>query len=366
MSKQLFSPYTLGKLTLQNRVVMAPMTRSRAIGNVPNVLMAKYYGQRKGAGLLITEGTAPSPNALGYPRIPGAYSAEQTAGWKAVVDEVRKGDAKIFLQIMHTGRVSHPDNMPAGARVLAPSAVALTDTKMYVDGKGEQPIPLATPMNEADLKDAIAEYAETAKNAIEAGFDGVELHAANGYLLEQFIHPKTNQRTDHYGGSLENRLRFVRNVAEATIAAVGADRIGIRVSPYGAFNEMGAFDGVDETHVALAELSKELGLVYMHIVDHEAMGAPAVPNEIKRKIQDAFGGTIILSGGYDAESAEKDLQAGKGDLVAFGRPYIANPDLVIRMKEEAPLADPDQNTFYTPGAEGYIDYPVLAEEEAAE
>ena len=365
MSNPLFSTFHLGDLQLQNRVVMAPMTRSRAIGNVPNVLMAKYYGQRKGAGLIITEGTAPSPNALGYPRIPGAYSAEQTAGWKAVVDEVHKGGAKLFLQIMHTGRVSHPDNMPAGARVLAPSAVALTDTKMYVDGQGEQPIPLAEPMTEADLQDAIAEYAETAKNAIEAGFDGVELHAANGYLLEQFIHPKTNRRTDHYGGSIENRLRFVRNVAEATIAAIGADRTGIRVSPYGAFNEMGEFDGVDKTHIALAELSKELGLVYMHIVDHEAMGAPAVPSEIKQKIRAAFGGPIILSGGYDAERAQKHLQAGKGELIAFGRPYISNPDLVLRMKENAELAEPDQSTFYTPGAEGYIDYPVLVEEQSA-
>ena len=362
MSKLLFTPYTLGKLTLQNRVVMAPMTRSRAVDNLPNVMMAKYYGQRKGAGLLITEGTAPSPNALGYPRIPGAYSAEQTAGWKAVADEVHRGDAKLFMQLMHTGRVSHPDNMPAGARVLAPSAVPLESTKMYVDGKGEQPIPLAEPMTEADLKDAIAEFAEAAKNAIEAGFDGVELHAANGYLLEQFIHPKTNQRSDHYGGSPENRLRFVRNVAEATIAAVGADRVGIRVSPYGAFNEMGAFDGVDETHVALAGRCKELGLAYMHIVDHEAMGAPAVPTAVKQKIREAFGGPIILSGGYDAERAEQDLQAGKGELVAFGRPYVANPDLVLRMKENAELNDPDHSTFYTPGAEGYIDYPVLVEE----
>ena len=357
----LFEPFQLGKLTLQNRVVMAPMTRSRATDNLPNVMMAKYYGQRGSAGLIITEGTAPSPNALGYPRIPGAFSAAQTDAWRAVTEAAHRDGAKIFLQIMHTGRVSHPDNMPAGGRVLAPSAVALTDTKMYVDGKGEQDIPLATPMTEADIQTAIDEYVQTAKNAIEAGFDGVELHAANGYLLEQFLHPGTNKRTDRYGGSLENRLRFVRNVAEATVAAIGADRTGIRVSPYGAFNEMGEFDGVDETHVALAKLCKEIGLVYLHIVDHEAMGAPAVPTEIKRKLQFAFEGPIILSGGYDAERANRDLRDGKGDLVAFGRPFISNPDLVLRMREGEELTDPNQETFYTPGVEGYIDYPVLAE-----
>ncbi len=342
---------------------MAPLTRSRAIDNIPNSLMATYYGQRAGAGLIITEGTSPSPNGLGYPRIPGCFTPEQARGWKLTTDAVHEKGGRIFLQIMHTGRVSHPGNMPAGAEVLAPSAVPFADLKMYVDGKGELPIPLARPMNVQDIVDVVEEYAATAKLAVEiGGFDGVEIHAANGYLLEQFISPITNKRDDQFGGSIENRLRLVRNVMEAVVAAIGADRVGMRVSPYGVLNEMGEYDSIEETYQRLAAMANDAGIAYLHTVDHVGMGAPAVPESIKRSLRDTFNRTLILSGNYDAIEAENDLQANKGDLVAFGRPFISNPDLVERFRQDARLQLPKQDTFYTPGPVGYIDYPFLVKE----
>ena len=233
----LFSKTTLGPLALQNRLVMAPMTRNRATGNVPNDLMAQYYAQRASAGLIITEGTSPSPNGLGYPRIPGIFSAAQIAGWKRVTEAVHAQGAKMFMQLMHCGRIAHPLNLPAGARVLAPSAVAAAG-EMYTDAEGMKPNAMPQAMTEADIKTAIEEYAQAAKNAVAAGFDGIELHGANGYLLEQFIRPNSNQRTDRYGGSIENRARFVLEVADAAIKAIGKDKVGIRLSPFGVFNDM--------------------------------------------------------------------------------------------------------------------------------
>ncbi len=359
MPEKLLSPYTLGPLSLRNRVVMCPLTRSRATDNIPNSLMATYYRQRAGAGLIITEGTSPSANGLGYPRIPGCFTKEQSMGWRQVTDAVHEEGGKIFLQIMHCGRVSHPGNMPAGSRILAPSAVAMTQTKMYVDGKGDQPIPLPTPMTEEDMEATIQEYVTCAKLAAEAGFDGVELHAANGYLLEQFINPTTNKRDDQFGGSVENRLRFVRNVTEAVVAAVGAERVGMRISPYGMLNDMGHYDSIEETYLSLVDMVNELDLTYLHIADLSGMGAPEVPRELEVALREKFNNTFILSGDYDEIEAENDLNMNRGDLVAFGRPFISNPDLVERFRKDAPLALFDQATFYTPGPEGYIDYPTL-------
>lgn len=362
MSDKLFSPYTFAGIELKNRVVMAPLTRSRAYKNLPNDLMATYYEQRAGAGLIITEGTSPSPNGLGYPRIPGIFNQQQAEGWKLTTRRVHEKGGKIFLQLMHTGRVSHPDNLPAGARVLAPSAAPLTETKMWVDeAESELAIPVATPMTIDDIKDAIAEYANAARLAISAGFDGVEIHAANGYLIDQFINPISNKRTDQYGGTTANRLRFLWDVAEAIIAAIGKDKVGLRLSPYGVFNELGAFDDLEETFTGAAQLAQELGIAYLHLVDHEDMGAPEVPDSIRQRLRTTFTGTFILSGGYDRTKARHDLANDKGDLVAFGRPFIANPDLVARMQQDAPLNEPDPSTFYTPGPEGYTDYPVLEE-----
>lgn len=347
-------------LSLKNRIAMAPMTRSRADqDHVPTDIMATYYGQRSGAGLIITEGTSPSPNGVGYPRIPGIYNQAQIDAWKPVTQAVHERGSKVFLQVMHTGRISHPLNLPEGARVLAPSAIAAANTEMYTDQEGNQALPVPAEMTQTELQEAISEYVQAAKNAVEAGFDGVELHSANGYLLEQFISPDTNQRSDHYGGSIENRARFVLEVARETIKAIGADKVGIRLSPYGVFNDLGIYDALDETYAYLASELDKLGLVYVHLVDHSAMGAPEVPERIKETIRKAFTGTLILSGGYDLDRAEADIQAGKADLVAIGRPFIANPDLLERYQEGAELAQPDFDTFYTPGEKGYTDYPVL-------
>lgn len=362
----LFDKLSAKGLELQNRLVMAPLTRSRAIGNVPNDLMETYYAQRANAGLIIAEGTAPSPNGLGYPRIPGIFNRQQVAGWRRVTDAVHAKGGKIFIQLMHTGRVSHPLNLPAGAKVVAPSAIGLEQTKMYTDEQGPQPIPVPEAMSQKDITTALEEYVQAARNAVEAGFDGVELHAANGYLLEQFINPAANQREDEYGGSIENRARFVLEVAEAVVEAIGPEKVGIRLSPHGAFNEMDPdYPEVDATYHYLAEELGKIGLVYIHLVDHSSMGTPQVPASIKREIRERFPNLLILSGGYDAERAEKDLQAGHADLIAFGRPFLANPDLVTRLKEGAELNEPDPATFYTPGPDGYIDYPVLAEQEEA-
>lgn len=354
----LFSKTTLGTLTLQNHLVMAPLTRSRAIGNIPNELMAEYYAQRASVGLIVTEGTSPSPNGLGYPRIPGIFSAAQVAGWKLVTDAVHAKGAKIFIQFMHCGRVGHPLNLPAGARVLGPSAVAAAGD-MYTDAEGMKQNAMPQAMTEADIRTAIEEYAQGAKNAVAAGFDGVELHGANGYLLEQFIRPNSNLRTDRYGGAIENRARFVLEVADAVIKAIGKDRVGIRLSPYGVFNDMPLYDEMDSDYTWLAQQLNARGLVYIHLVDHSPQGAPVVPDSIKQMFRSTFKGTLILSGGYDAARAESDLAAGKCDLIAVGRPILANPDLVTRWKNGAALNAPDMGTFYTPGAKGYTDYPVL-------
>lgn len=359
----LFSKYSLGPITLNNRIVMAPMTRSRAIGNVPNDLMATYYAQRASGGLLITEGVAPSPNGLGYPRIPGIYNKEQAAGWKKVTDAVHAKGGRIFVQLMHTGRVSHPGNMPEGAEVVAPSAVQLSG-EMYTDAAGMQPYPTPRAMTQADIDKAIQEYVHAAKLAIEAGFDGVELHGANGYLMDQFLNTTTNQRTDGYGGTAENRNRFTIEVSTAVAEAIGAERTGIRLSPNGVFNGMGIWDGSDDQFIDLAKALGQLKLSYIHLVDHSAMGTPEVPSALKKAMHDAFGGTVIISGGLDRAKAEAGLKEGLGELAAFGRPFISNPDLVHRLKTDAPLAEADQKTFYTPGKEGYTDYPVLKPEVA--
>ncbi|WP_129779162.1 alkene reductase [Peristeroidobacter soli] len=355
MTHPLFTPAQLGQIHLQNRVVMSPMTRDRAIGNVPNELMATYYRQRSGAGLIITEGTSPSPNGLGYARIPGLFNEAQVAGWKTVTDAVHGAGGKIFVQLMHTGRVSHALNLPEAARVIGPAAI-VTPGEMWTDQSGQQPFPVPEVMSEKDIADTITEFATASKLAIQAGFDGVELHGANGYLLEQFLNVASNQRTDRWGGSVENRIRFVEAVAKASVEAIGADRVGIRLSPYGVFNGSTPDAQTDELYLTLIERLNTLGLLYIHIVDHSSMGAPPVSPELKAKLRAAFKGTYILSGGYDAARANADLAEQRGDLVAFGRPFISNPNLVEKLKASASLQAPDPNTFYTPGEKGYTDY----------
>jgi N-ethylmaleimide reductase len=360
MSKEntLFQLFEKSSFPLKNKVVMAPMTRSRATqDHVPTDIMATYYQQRAAsAGLIITEGTAPSLNGVGYPRIPGIYNPAQTDAWKKVTDAVHEKGSKIFVQLMHTGRVSHPDNMPPEAVVMAPSAIPPADTKMHVDGKGELEIPTPKEMTLREIEHVVEEFVQAAKNAMEAGFDGVEIHSANGYLLEQFINKNTNLREDSYGGSTKGRTRLTLKVVDAVIKAIGADHVGIRLSPNGQLNDVGPFDGQGETYEYLTRQLNDLGLLYIHLVNHEDMGAPALPDDLRNFIRDVFDGILILSGGYDDESAEKDLQDNKGDLIAFGRPLIANPDLVYRWKNNKDLNDPKPDLFYTPGPEGYIDY----------
>lgn len=354
-SKKLFSSYQLGNINLSNRIVMAPMTRSRAIGNIPNELMAEYYGSRAAAGLIITEGTSPSPNGLGYARIPGIYSPEQIAGWKKVTDAVHASGGHIFVQLMHTGRIAHPANLPAGAKVVGASAIAAANTPMWTDQEGMQALPTPEEISIVDIPAVIGEFVHGAKSAIEAGFDGVELHAANGYLLEQFLNPASNQRKDDYGGSIENRNRLVLEVAEAVAAAIGKDKTAIRLSPFGANGEMASDEHTHGQYADLAAALGDIGILYIHVVDHSALGAPPVPGVTKDEIRKRFGGTIILSGGYTADAAEADLQAGKGELVAFGRPFLANPDLVEKLKSGATPAQPEPSTFYTVGAKGYTE-----------
>ena len=360
---KLFSPVQLGRTLLMNRIVMAPMTRARALGNIPNELMAEYYGQRASAGLIITEGTSPSPNGLGYARIPGIFSAEQISGWRLVTNAVHAEGGRIFLQLMHAGRVGNNLNMPPETILSAPSAVPMSGV-VWTDSKGEQPYDMPREMTAVDVATAIVEYGTAASNAVAAGFDGVEVHGANGYLINQFLDPGSNLRDDAFGGDAGRRNCFAIEAASAVAAAIGADRVGIRLSPYGVFNDMsGGYEGIAGQYISLADELGHLDLTYLHTVDHSAMGAPK-PDSVTVQtmctaFRDAGGHAIILSGGYDRERAETDLNNGTADLISFGRPFISNPDFVKRLNSCLPLTDPDQSTFYTPGPQGYVDYPVF-------
>ena len=355
----LFDPFAARSLHLANRIVMAPLTRSRATPeHTPNALMATYYGQRASAGLIITEGTSPSPNGLGYPRIPGLYDPTQADAWKATTAAVHAQGGKIFVQFMHCGRVAHIANLPAGAEVVGPGT-AVCPGEMFTDAQGMQPHSAPRAMSNNDLAHVIDEYVAAANLAMDAGFDGVELHGANGYLIEQFLNPLVNQRTDGYGGTSERRNRLALEIARATVAAIGADRVGIRLSPYGIFNGTGEFPEVETQYLTLVHSLSAIGLLYLHLVDHSSMGAPTVPADFKLKLRAAFDGMFILSGGFDHVSAEQALSAERGDVVAFGRAFLANPDLVARMRTDAPLNKPDEATFYVAGAKGYTDYPTL-------
>lgn len=346
---KLFESMQLGRLTLPNHVVMAPMTRSRAVGGIPNALMRDYYTQRATAGLLITEGTAPSPNAMGYARMPGLYSAEQVAGWRLVTDSVHAAGGRIVAQLMHTGRMGHPLNLPAGARMVAPSAVAAAGD-MFTDQHGPLPLPEPEAMSASDLVEARAAFVSAAKNAIDAGFDAIELHGANGYLLEQFLHPHSNRRTDAYGGSVLARMRFVAEVIDASAAAIGADRVGLRLSPYGTLGDLPEHAEADVQMRAVAAAAR--GLLYLHLVTKPSAAYAAT----EAALGTAFAGPLMLNGGFERESAEAALVSGRARLVSFGRPFLANPDLVQRLEADAPLAAPDFSTLYTAGPKGYVDH----------
>ncbi|HEX8658369.1 MAG TPA: alkene reductase [Hymenobacter sp.] len=354
--KKMLTPYRRGGLALKNHLVMAPMTRSRAIGNLPNALMAEYYGQRAGAGLIITEGTAPLPDGLGYPRIPGVFTAEQVVGWKQVTAAVHAGNSQIFVQLMHIGRIGHVDNLPAGAQLVGPSAIPAAG-QIFTDTAGLQDHSAPVALTAEGIRAIIAGHVGAACNAISAGFDGVELHGANGYLIEQFLNPHVNDRTDLYGGSVANRARLALDLARETAAAIGPEKVGIRFSPFSALGDLSAYpeEEVQETYVYLAQELDRIGVAYLHI----GVNAP-IPPALLTATRAAYRGTIILCNGLTPETAEAALNAGFADLVAFGRSFLANPDLALRIAEEAPLNAPDYATLYTPGPAGYTDYPVLA------
>ncbi len=351
---KIFEPIELNNIIIGNRIAMAPMTRSRAIGNLPNQMVETYYSQRASAGLIITEGVAPSPNGLGYSRIPGAYSQEQTAAWAKVTEAVHRNNGVIFMQLMHTGRISHIANMPDGAMIVAPSAIAASGD-MWTDTAGMQPMPIPAEMSGEDIKVAIAEFVQAAENAINAGFDGVELHGANGYLIEQFLNPGTNMRTDAYGGSVTNRVRFVIELVQAVAAKIGGGRVAVRISPYNTYNDMPAYDDIYATYNALSTALNELGIAYLHLIDYAARGTEEGLKLI-HTIRQNFKGIYMLNGGYTGERAEEVLSSGLADMVSFGAPFISNPDLPYRLQNNIPLAQPNTALFFTPGAEGYIDY----------
>ncbi|TGE21368.1 alkene reductase [Hymenobacter aquaticus] len=362
-ASNLFSPFQMGAVSLPNRLVMAPMTRSRANndGNVPTDSTVTYYEQRASAGLIITEGAQVSPQGVGYVFTPGIYSAAQVAGWRKVTDAVHAAGGRIFIQLWHVGRISHPD-FHNGELPVAPSAVQPTGVQAYTTN-GMQEIPTPRALETAEVKAIVEDFRQAAANAKEAGFDGVEIHGANGYLVDQFIQDGTNQRTDEYGGSVENRARFALEVVQAAADVFGADRVGIRLAPTGAMGGITDSDRV-RTFRYVAEQLNALGLAYLHVIEalpgHPMAAAPGVP-AVAAELRKVFTGPFILNGGYTQETAEAALANNEADLIAFGVPFIANPDLVERFEQGTALNMPDQATFYSGGDKGYIDYPSLEE-----
>ena len=355
----LFQPYRLGDLELRNRLVMSPMTRSRALdGNVPNSLAATYYAQRASAGLIVTEASQVSPQGVGYIRTPGIHSAEQVAGWKTITDTVHRAGGKIFAQLWHVGRVSHPD-FHDGALPVAPSALPVEGEAFTTRGRTKLVTPRA--LETSELPGIVAQFRTAAENAKAAGFDGVELHGANGYLLDQFLRDGANRRTDAYGGSLGNRARLPLEVTDAVIDIWDPQRVGYKLSPYFSGYSMSDSNPIETFSFIAAELSKRR-LAYLHVSEAVAgpMAAAAGTRRATPVLRDTFGGALIVNGGYDARSGHAAIASGEADLVAFGVPFLANPDLPARYRRNAELNAPDQATFYAGEEKGYIDYPALA------
>lgn len=354
----LLSPVKLGAYELPNRLIMAPLTRNRAgAGNVPHELNATYYAQRASAGLIVSEATQISPQGVGYPATPGIHSSEQVAGWKQVTKAVHDRGGRIFLQLWHVGRISHPDLQPNGELPVAPSAIA--PAGMAATYTGEKPFVTPRALETAEIAGIVEDYRQAAKNALEAGFDGVEIHGANGYLIDQFLRNGSNQRTDQYGGSIENRLRFALEVVEAVTGVWGADRVGIRLSPSGTFNSMSDSDPQALFSNLVGQLDR-YNLAYIHIVEPRIdNGAPEGQNLTAGFFRSVYSGTIVAAGGHDKESGEATIASGDADLIAYGRWYISNPDLAERFATNADLNPYDRSTFYGGSEKGYTDYPTL-------
>ena len=358
MNTTLQTPIQIGPYHLTNRLVMAPLTRMRAPDNIPSDLMVTYYAQRASAGLIITEASPISTQGVGYPATPCIYNDAQVAGWKKITEAVHAKNGHIFLQLWHVGRISHPD-FHEGALPVAPSAIAPKGDA--VTPTGMQPFVTPRALETDEIQGIVEDYRNAAKNALASGFDGVEIHSANGYLLDEFLRDGTNQRTDSYGGTFENRARILLEVTAAVVAVWGAERVGIRLSPSGTFNDMTDSDPETFFVYLLGQLNR-FELAYLHVVDalegDIRHGANVIKLEVLRK---AYQGTLIVCGGYDQVRAEQVIAQGEADLVAFGQLYIANPDLAERFKLNAPLNEPNVATFYGGNEKGYTDYPALAD-----
>ena len=370
-NKKILEPVTLGRHQLANRIVLPPLTRQRAAqGDVPTDLMAQYYSQRASAGFMVTEGTQIEPRGKGYAWTPGIYSAAQIAGWRKVTRAVHAEGGVIFAQLWHVGRVSHTALQPGGAAPVAPSALPALNAKAFIEtgpGAGTLVAPsMPRELSVAEIAELVKLYAQAARNALEAGFDGVEIHAANGYLVNQFISGHANTRTDEYGGSLEKRLRFLREVVEAVAAVVGPERMGVRFTPlFTSTDEDRVYIGFveDDPHATYIEAIKVLeqaGVGYLSIAEADWDHAPDLPEEFRRDVRQAFSGRIVYAGRYTAERGERLLETGLADLIAFGRPFIANPDLPARIANDWPLNAVDAATMYGGAEQGYTDYPAFA------
>jgi N-ethylmaleimide reductase len=357
MSADLFSPVNIGRLQLPNRIVMAPLTRNRAAaGDVPQPMHVTYYRQRATAGLIISEASPISPQGVGYPGTPGIYSEAQVAGWQAVTRAVHGAGGHIFQQLWHVGRISHPDLQPGGAAPVAPSAIRPAGDAVTTTGL--QPFVTPRALEPDEIQAIVAQYATAARNALQAGFDGVEVHAANGYLIDQFLRDGSNQRTDDYGGSLENRSRLLREVLQAVCEAVGPERVGVRISPENSFNDM-RDSQPQETFEYVAGLLSGFGLAYLHVVEGDMVAGEKSLDY--GRIRAAFKGIYMANCRYDLARAQQAIAAGAADMVSFGTLYIANPDLVERFRQGAALNTPDPGTFYGGDEHGYTDYPFMAE-----
>ncbi|MGI2207810.1 alkene reductase [Shewanella baltica] len=359
----LFMSYKLASLALNNRIVMAPMTRARTTqpGNIPNDLMAQYYAQRASAGLIITEATQISDDSQGYSFTPGVYTAEQIEGWKKVTAAVHQAGGKIFNQIWHVGRVSHPIFQQGNAPI-APSAIAPVGTKVWIVDEAHLEgqmvdCPESRAMVQADIDRVVADFAQAGVNAVAAGFDGIEIHGGNGYLIDQFLRTNSNHRTDAYGGSQENRIRFLLEIVQAVSAKIGADKVGVRLAPYVTFKDMACPEIVDTILLAAKHLSA-LGVAYLHLSEADWDDAPQVPESFRVELRKVFKGSIIVAGRYDVARANEVIDNGYADLVAFGRPFIANPDLPYRLMHQLPLSAFDKGPLFGGSTAGYTDYPT--------
>ena len=366
----LFESTTLGPYSLKNRIVLPPLTRSRSSqpGNIPTDLMATYYRQRTGAGFMVTEGTQIEPRGQGYAWTPGIHSAEQILGWRKVTDAVHAEGGTIFAQLWHVGRVSHTSLQPNGEAPVAPSAIPAEGVSVFIEtgpGTGAlAPPSMPRALTTAEVKELVQLYAQAARNALDAGFDGVEIHSANGYLINQFISAHSNQRDDEYGSSLQNRLRFLREVTQAVAAVVGKDRLGVRFAPlFASTDEARVYLGLveenpHETYVEAVKVLEEVGIAYLSLAEADWENAPELPESFRSAVREVFSGRILYAGKYTAERGKRVLEAGWGDLVAFGRPFIANPDLPKRIANGWPLNPVDPASMYGGTAVGYTDYPA--------